>query len=217
MEKKRVLIVYYTYTHQTKVQLRHLIAGLEGAGIEVVQERLAPITPYKFPFKTFIPLATAMVMTFFQKRMTIAPVAACCVDAWDCVVLAGPTWSYNPSGPMLDFLDRYGRDVCGGKRVVPLISCRAYWRLHFWTIKRRLGRYGSVVENPIVFSHPVKEPWRTLGLLLKLLGKIAQRRYSWFRLHYPRYGHNEAQRIEAREQGKKLAERLQSEPFHPRP
>ena len=136
MDKKRVLIVYYTYTHQTKVQLRHFIAGLEGAGIEVTQERLTPITPYEFPFKTFIRLATAMVVTSFQKRMTIAPVAARCVDSWDCIVLAGPTWSYNPSGPMLDFLDRYGREVCGGKRVVPLISCRAYWRLHFWTIKK---------------------------------------------------------------------------------
>ena len=211
MSKKRVLIVYYTYTQQTKIQLRQFIAGLESAGVEVTQERLAPITPYEFPFKTFFRLGTAMVVTFFQKRMTILPVAERCYDSWDCIVLAGPTWSYNPSGPVLDFLDRYGKEVCGGKMVVPFISCRAYWRLHYWTLKKHLCHCGSLVEEPVVFTHPVKEPWRSLGLLLKLQGKIARRQYAWFRQHYPRYGHSEEQRVEAMQQGKQLAERLHSD------
>jgi hypothetical protein len=208
---KRVLIVYYSYTQQTKLQLKQFIAGLESSGVEVVQERLEPITPYTYPFATNIRLASAMLMTFFQKRMTIKPVAESCFASWDCIVLAGPTWSYNPSGPVLDFLDRYGKDVCGGQLVVPFISCRAYWFLHYWTLKRRLSRYGATVEQPIVFTHPVKEPWRSLGLLLKLRGgEIARRRYSLLRRHYPKYGHSQEQRVEAMEQGKKLAERLLS-------
>ena len=208
MSKKRVLIVYYSYTQQTRIQLERFITGLECGGIEVIQERLEPIAPYDFPFTTNSSLAVAMVATFFQKRMAIKPVAERCFGSWDCIVLAGPTWSYNPSGPVLDFLDRYGRDICGGRLVIPFISCRAYWLLHYWTLKRRLRRYGSTVEKPIIFTHPVKEPWRSIGLLLKLRGKIAQRQYSWLRQHYPRYGHSEEQRVEAIEQGKKLAEKL---------
>jgi len=93
--------------------------------------------------------------------------------------------------------------------VVPFISCRAYWFLHYWTLKRRLRRFGATVAPPIVFSHPVKEPWRSIGLLLKLRGgELARRRYSWLRHHYPKYGHSQAQRVEALEQGQKLAERL---------
>ena len=67
MAKKRVLIVYYSYTQQTKMQLKKFILGLENAGIEVSQERLEPIFPYEFPFRTNMRLALAMFLTFFQK------------------------------------------------------------------------------------------------------------------------------------------------------
>ena len=106
MPKKRVLIVYYSYTQQTRILLKRFIAGLESADIEVVQEQLEPIAPYEFPMTTNTRLAIAMVATLFQRRMAIRPVAKHSFGSWDCIVLAGPTWSYNPSGPMLDFLDR---------------------------------------------------------------------------------------------------------------
>jgi len=206
--KKRVLIIYYSYTQQTKMQLKKFIFGLENAGIEVIQERLEPITPYEFPFRTNLRLAIAMTMTFFQRRMPIRPVAGHCFEDWDCIVLAGPTWSYHPSGPVLDFLDRYGREVCGGKVIIPFISCRSYWRFHYWTLKRRLGLYGCDVQSPIVFMHPQKEPWRFIGLILQLRGKILRRQHTWFRQHYPAYGHSKEQGADAMEKGKKLAERM---------
>lgn len=211
MAKKRVLIVYYSYTQQTKTLLKKFIQGLETAGIEVNQERLEPITPYEFPFRTNLRLAVAMVLTFFQKRMTIKPVADSCFQSWDCIILAGPTWSYHPSGPVLDFLDRYGSDVCGSKIVIPFISCRSYWRLHYWTLKRHLGIYGSKVQKPIVFLHPQKEPWRFVGLILQLRGKIMRRENSWFRQRYPGYGHSKEQGADAIDEGKKLAEKLLSD------
>ncbi|MBV5318059.1 MAG: hypothetical protein JZU50_09630 [Desulfobulbaceae bacterium] len=190
------------------MQLKKFIAGLEGAGVETTQERLEPITPYEFPFRTNLRLAVAMVTTFFQRRMPIKPVAAHCFDSWDCIILAGPTWSYNPSGPVLDFLDRYGKDVCGGRLVVPFISCRSYWQLHYWTIKKCLGQYNSKVEKPVVFTHPVKEPWRSIGLLLTLRGKFAWQKYAWLRKHYPKYGHSEEQGVDAMAKGRQLAEKL---------
>ncbi len=208
MAKKRVLIVYYSYTQQTKTLLKKFINGLETAGIEVSQERLEPITPYEFPFRTNMNLAVAMLLTFFQRRMRIKPLADNCFQSWDCVILAGPTWSYHPSGPVLDFLDRYGKDVCGGKIVIPFISCRSYWRLHYWTLKRRLGSYGSNVQSPIVFLHPQKEPWRFVGLILQLRGKMMRRENSWFRQHYPAYGHSKSQAGEAMEKGQQLAEKI---------
>ncbi|MBU1566339.1 MAG: hypothetical protein KJ630_12035 [Proteobacteria bacterium] len=211
MPKKRVLIVYYSYTQQTKTLLKKFIYGLESGGVEVSQERLEPLNPYEFPFRSNIRLAIAMAMTFFQKRMTIKPLAANCFGTWDCIILAGPTWSYHPSGPVLDFLDRYGRDVCGGKKIIPFISCRSYWRLHYWTLKRRLVLYGSEVNKPIVFLHPQKEPWRFIGLILQLRGKMMRRENSWFRHRYPGYGHSKRQGGEAMEEGKKLAIKLRGD------
>jgi hypothetical protein len=190
------------------MQLKKFISGLESGGIQVFQERLEPIAPYEFPFKTNMRLAIAMVMTFFQRRMTIKPVTDECFHSWDCIVVAGPTWSWHPSGPVLDFLDRYGREVCGDKMVIPFISCRSYWRLHYWTLRKLLGGYGCKVEKPVVFMHPQKEPWRFFGLILQLRGKIMRRENSWFRHHYPAYGHSKEQGNEALAEGKRLAEKI---------
>lgn len=136
------------------------------------------------------------------------PVSAHCIGNWDCIILAGPTWSYHPSGPVLDFLDRYGREICAGKRVIPLISCRSYWRWHYWTLKARLQRYGASVAEPIVFTHPIREPWRLIGLVLQLRGKMVRREKSWFRNHYPGYGHSKQQALEALHKGREIAEKL---------
>lgn len=203
-----MLIVFYSFTQQTRLLLKKFVAGLEEEGIEVVLERLEPVEPYDFPFKSNLSLATAMVMTFFRRRLTIHPVNANCFDGWDCIVLAGPTWSYHPSGPMLDFLDRYGRQVCAGKAVIPFISCRSYWRLHYWTMRRRLTSYGARTEPPIVFMHPIREPWRLIGLVLQLRGKMVRRENSWFRRHYPGYGHSKEQGDMAMAEGRRLAQKL---------
>ena len=211
LKKKRVLIIFYSFTQQTRILLKKFIEGLEGEGIEVALERLEPLTPYDFPFKTNLRLALTMVMTFFCKRDEIHPVSARCFEDWDIIVLAGPTWSYHPSGPMLDFLDRYGRQVCAGRKVIPFISCRSYWRLHYWTIKRRLQRYGARPTGPIVFEHPINEPWRFFGLILQLRGKMVRKEKSWFRKHYPGYGHSKEQGDAALKEGRQVARSLLSE------
>ena len=205
---RRVLIVSYSFTQQTRALVRQFAGGLASAGVGVVQERLEPIRPYAFPFPSDFQLAIAMVATLFGRRMPIQPVSERCRGEWDRIILAGPTWSYHPSGPVLAFLDRDARIVCKGQTVIPLISCRAYWQWHARILQRQLVRCGATVESPLVFPHPVNEPWRSLGLLLKLRGKIARKRHAWLRRHYPRYGHNQAQRHQAWEQGRQLGLRL---------
>ena len=200
-----MLIVFYSFTQQTRLLLQKFVEGLDGEGIEVVLERLEPVVSYSFPFKTNFSLAKAMIETFFRSRMTIQPVNEICFKDWDCIVLAGPTWSYYPSGPMLDFLDRYGKQVCAGKMVIPFISCRSYWRLHYWTVKKRLLRAGARPVRPIVFVHPIREPWRFIGLVLQLRGKMVRKKNSWFRKRYPAYGHNKTQGDEARAAGRQVA------------
>jgi len=208
LKRKRVLIVFYSFTQQTRILLKKFVEGLEGEGIEVALERLEPIDPYEFPFKTNFNLAVAMVRTFFRHRMKIHPVSPQCFEDWDCIVLAGPTWSYHPSGPMLDFLDKYGRQVCADKKVIPLISCRSYWRLHYWTVKQHLKGYSAKPTAPIVFVHPIREPWRFIGLVLQLRGKMIRKEKSWFRKHYPGYGHSKEQGDAAMEEGRRVARSL---------
>lgn len=207
--KKRVLVIYYSFTQQTHILLRQFSAGLLQQGLEVEYERLQPLNPYEYPFQTDTRLVAVMIRTFFRGRKKVKPVSDKCYKSWDFIVLAGPTWSYHPSGPMLDFLDTYGQSVLAGKKVIPFISCRSYWRIHHLSLKRELRRVGAHAYPPLVFKHPMKEPYRFIGLLLKLRGKMIQK--QWFRKHYESYGHSTAQGQEAFRYGVKLAKNMSAE------
>jgi hypothetical protein len=204
--KKRVLVVYYSFTQQTRILLKQFCAGLQEEGIEVDSERLEPVNPYEFPFQSDVRLVTVMMRTFFKGRKEVQPISDKCFESWDYVVLAGPTWSYFPSGPILDFLDRYGEKVLAGKKVIPFISCRSYWRLNNRTLAKRCKKLGAESLPPFVFEHPTREPYRVLGLLLKLRGKMI--RSDWFRKNYESYGHNKAQAEEAFEKGQQLGKNI---------
>lgn len=208
MAKKRVLIVFYSFTQQTRLLVKNFMAGLEDEGVTVALERLQPVEPYDFPFKNNMSLGWAMLQTFAQKRMELHPVNPDYLSQWDCIVIAGPTWSYNPSGPILAFLDTYGSKLCKGQLVLPFISCRSYWRIHHWIIKHKLKKVGAHVQAPIVFTHPIKEPWRIIGLMLQLRGKMMRKENSWFRKHYPSYGHSKEQVKEALGTGRAFAREL---------
>jgi hypothetical protein len=200
---KRLLIIYYSFTQQTRLLLKRFAAGLEETGIEVTLVRLEPVTPYSMPFRTNLSLLRAMVETFFCRRTPIKELPVACRGGWDRIVIAGPTWSYQPSGPVLSFLDHYAAD-CENIDVTPLISCRSYWRLNYRTVRKKLEKAGARVLEPIVYQHPTKEPYRVIGLLLQLRGKMVRRDKSWFRKHYPHYGHNQDQLQQAETRGREM-------------
>ncbi len=202
---KRVLIVYYSFSGQTQLLIQKLVNGLEEEGVEVVLERLEPVVHITFPFLTWKKMADVMISSFFRRHVQIFPVDHLVDRKWDSVILAGPTWSYNPSGPMLDFLDRYGSKLLAGTTVIPFISCRSYWRVHYWGLKAILKNFGARVKSPIVYLHSSSEPWRTIGLFLQLVGRLPRLESSWFRKRYPRYGHSKEQYEDAIERGRELA------------
>jgi hypothetical protein len=72
-------------------------------------------------------------------------------------------------------------------------------------MKQRLQRDGAKIAQPIVFLHPIKEPWRFIGLVLQLRGKMVRKEHSWFRKHYPAYGHSKMQGNEAKAAGRQVA------------
>lgn len=205
--KKRILLLYFSLSSQTNNLVQALVTGMEESDVSVVRERLSPREKLRFPLGSVWATLRLMVVTFFRRRMEIDPLSPSCFDPYDLVILAGPTWSYNPSGPVLSLLDRDGKRVFRDKVVIPLISCRGYWRLHAWGLERLLRGCGSRVANLIVFSHPNSEPWRTIGVFLKLAGKIPEKK-SWLRKKYKKYGHTRKQLDEARRFGQMLGEEI---------
>jgi len=205
--QKNILILYYSYSSQTKNLLHAMINGMDPYPVSVLLQRVEPIAPQHFPFGSIPKTFWKMLVTFFRQRVPIKSLPEQCFQHYDLVILAGPTWSYNPSGPILALFDRDGKKLFKEQLVIPLISCRGYWRMHWWGLKDLLKKCGATVPNLIVFSHPSKEPWRTVGVFLKLAGKVPER-MSWMKKHYRKYGHTPAQLDEARNFGEQIAEVL---------
>jgi hypothetical protein len=203
-QKKRILILYYSFSSQTKNLVQSMSDGMAEYQISVVRERIDPVTRQHFPIGTVPKTVKKMIVTFFRQRLPIQPLPQHCFEPYDLIILAGPTWSYNPSGPVLSLMDRDGERLFAQKKVIPLISCRGFWRLHWWGIKSLLKKAGAVVPNGIIFTHTSKEPWRTIGVFLKLAGEVPER-MSWMREHYPKYGHTRQQLTEARKFGERIA------------
>lgn len=207
-EQPRVLVIYFSYSGQTSGLLHRLVDGLREEGVAVTLERLQPVVPLRFPLGSVAKTLLMMLTTFLRFRVPIAPLGDSCRQPSDLVILAGPTWSYNPSGPVLSFLDRDGR-LLTDRTVLPLISCRGYWRLHWYGLRHLLRRLGAVVQEPLVFNHPQPEPWRTIGVFLKIAGLVPERSPLVGR-YYRRFGHSKEQLELAWQEGRQLAARLRA-------
>jgi len=205
--QKKILILSYSFSGQTSGLLRQIQAALLQEGHLVVKERITPCQPLKFPTSSIAACLKMMLTTFLRLRVPIQPLSALCRQHFDLIMLAGPTWSYNPSGPILSLLDRDGGTLFKGQTVLPVISCRGYWRLHSYGLKRMLQHCGATIPNTIVFSHPHQEPWRTLGVFLKIAGKSPER-WPVLGRYYRHFGHSKEQQEEAARFGSLIGQTL---------
>ena len=203
----QVLFLYFSFSGQTGVLVHRLAAGLKEQGVEVFFEKLKPARHLRFPVGSVFRTFAMMLTTFFRLRVPIQELSSKCDQEYDLIILAGPTWSYNPSGPVLSFLDRYGNEVLGGREVLPLISCRGYWKMHWWVLRKKLQKCGAHFSNLIAFTHPNPEPWCTIGVFLKIAGKNPER-LRFIGKHYDRFGHSNKQMEEARRFGVEISQAL---------
>jgi hypothetical protein len=206
-KEKHVLILCYSYSGQTSSLLRKLSEGLERQQVKVSIEKLSPNKTIRFPFGDIPTTLKMMLITFFRKRFPIAELSEKCNREYDLIILAGPTWSYHPSGPVLSLFDRDGSRLFKGRTVIPFISCRGYWRAHWYGLRQKLRKCGATIPNLIVFTHPTKEPWRTIGVFLKLAGKNPEQS-GLMKKVYSKYGHGTDQLVEAKRFGELLGQTL---------
>lgn len=206
----RVCIIYFSLSGQSRGLINLLAAGLRSQGVEVFIEQIVARHRIGFPFYSVFKTLIMMLLTFFRKRNPIQPLSEGCFQAYDLIVLAGPTWSYNPSGPVLDLLDRYGERLFKGRQVSPLISCRGYYRMHERGLKKSLQRCGAQVTDSIIFRHPVPEPWSTIGVFLRSAGYHPEK-ISLLAKHYNHFGHSVDQLLEVKFTGSRLGAQLQKQ------
>ncbi len=188
-----VLILYYSFSNQTRRMVHVAKEVLRDEGYTFYEERIRPKYPLTFPVNSILDTFILMIKTFFRWRVPIYPLSERALKGeFNLVVLAGPTWSYNPSGPILSLLDLHGQELFKATKVLPLISCRSYWKRHYTYLRGRIQSLGGAVLPPIVLRHPLKEPWKTLGVFFTIAGKNP-RRLPLLRNRYVQYGHTKEQ------------------------
>jgi len=205
-----VLIIYYSLSGQSRGLVNLFKAGLKDEGVCVAVEQLRACEKISFPFKSITYTLKMMITTFFRFRIQIEPLHSRCFKSYDLIVISGPTWSYNPSGPVLSLFDRDGQTLMAGQRVLPLISCRGYYRLHNYFLRKKLISLGADLEESLVFTHPVSEPWSTIGVFLKSAGYRPEI-MNFSRNYYPHFGHTTAQLKQARTYGRQIGHYLIAE------
>jgi hypothetical protein len=142
----RVLLVYYTYTQQTRLVAEAMADVLRDRGCEV---RLAAIefTDKRWAERfTRFPLRHAYLdvlgMSPAQLRGATGEIRIP-DDAkqgdYDLVCIGSPTWFFRPSVPIRSYLksEAAGR-ILDGKRFTAFVVCRRYWSINLKSV-RKLG------------------------------------------------------------------------------
>jgi len=204
----KILCVYYSYSGQTAKLISAFTKGFSQEGGEAVIVRLHPLKKFLFPFPSLKATLWMMFRTCFLVRDKVAKQTVP-VEDFDAVLIGGPTWSYSPSGPMLAWLDSEGHNILSGRKTLPIISCRSYWKLHHQKLKRTILAMGGKPLNPLIVTHPIREPWRSIGVFLSLIGK-QHIKIPIIRKHYQKYGHSREQIEEVRKLGSAFAGKLKA-------
>lgn len=206
-DRPKVLIIFFSFSRQTRKLVQAVAEGMESQGVDVVRQRLVPVETLNFPFKSISTTFLMMLLTLLRKRIPIRPLDKKSFHRYDMIILAGPTWSYNPSGPVLSFLDDYGERILKNQLVLPIISCRSYWRTHWYYLKGRIRKCHGIPLTPWAFTHNVPEPWKTVGVFLTIAGKNPKR-IPILKKFYTRYGHSNRQLALLKDKATALAREL---------
>ncbi len=155
---KRVLLISYSQTGQLSAIAERIAAPLRAAGHQVHFERLAPATPYPWPWP---------IVSFFDAfpecvQLDAPPLLPLATDPeapFDLVVLTYQVWYLSPALPMTAFLkSREGRRLIAGRPVVTLVACRNMWLSAQATMQGLIADAGGRLIDHLAFvdqGHPL--------------------------------------------------------------
>ncbi|WP_303903300.1 dialkylrecorsinol condensing enzyme [Thiohalomonas denitrificans] len=144
MEKKRVLVVYYSQTGQLARVVESVIGPLAAEpSIRVDLECVRPENDYPFPWP-FFRFLDVFPESVYLESPALKPCGFDPDADYDLIILAYQVWFLSPSLPIAGFLQSAsGRRVLAGKPVVTLIACRNMWLTAQERVKELLGAAGA--------------------------------------------------------------------------
>ncbi|MGD0391124.1 MAG: flavodoxin family protein [Acidimicrobiales bacterium] len=175
--KPSVLMIYYSYTHQTEKVMETMAEALRSRGCEATLARIGFTDPrYEKRFKQF-PMpkpfleVVAMIPAELRHRPATIDIPDIVVEReHDFVLLGAPTWWLSTDIPMRSFLESDTADqVLRGKPFTGAVCCRRYWKHNLKTVRRMGTKRGGEYVDGIHFRYQGGQI-RSLFSLLSFLG-----------------------------------------------
>jgi hypothetical protein len=142
--RPRVLIVYYTYTQQSKLVAEAMADALQARGCDVRQASLG-FTDKRWSERfTRLPLKHAIldIVGMLPPQLRGAtgeieiPEDARAGD-YDLVCIGSPTWFFRQSIPIRSYLESdEAKQLLDGTRFSAFVVCRRYWRQNLKSVRK---------------------------------------------------------------------------------
>lgn len=146
MDKKKVLVIYYSQTGQMRDIADSFCAPFAAdAHYEVSYEQLRLVHEFPFPWTAFT-FFDAFPETFKEQPRPLQPFSDHINGDYDLIVLAYQPWFLTPSPAISSFLQTpAAKKLLANQKVVTLIGCRNMWLGAQEKVKKRLVAYGAKV------------------------------------------------------------------------
>ena len=172
-----VLVVYYSYTQQTRTVAEEMASVFRGRGCAADLAAIELTDPryekrfQQFPMPRPLLEVVAMIPAELRRRPAQIRIPDIVTERdYDLVCIGSPTWWLSTDVPIRSFLESdTARHVLNGKPFAAAVCCRRYWRHNLKTVRRLGTRSGGVFAGGIHFRYQGGQV-RSLLSLLSYLG-----------------------------------------------
>ena len=210
----RVLLLYYSYTGQSKKVLDAAAEVLRARGCDVTEAPVEFTDPRyaerfsRFPMRSVWPEFLGMLPAQTLKRTgDIRTPDAVRTGDYDLICIGSPTWWDTVSMPLRSFLMSHeARPLLDGKRFAVFVVCRRKWRKNLRDVRKLAEKKGGRYVDGIHFTYPGGELSSMLSLTSYLgTGEYKQR---WHGLTLPPTNINDEHLEESRRFAARVADKV---------
>jgi len=146
--KRRVLLLYYSFTNQTRRVADEIEAGFVAAGWDVARCEIELVDPryvMDFPLQPFWQRLFRWIPPQITRRTGAIDFPRETLDRpYDLVCVGSPTWWLHPALPIVSFLRTdAARELLEGRPVAVFAVCRAFWWNNVRQVRRLAVRCGA--------------------------------------------------------------------------
>jgi len=168
--KPRVLILYYSFTHQTQKvaeamgeAFAELDCEVQLCNIEFVDERYRIALPFRPVIRKLLPWILPQVLGKTGKVRVPEEVLQ---GEYDLICLGSPTWWFHPAMPVVSFLKSSSASgLLAGKRFAVFAVCRKVWRHNVRRVKKLASQQGANFVDAAAFCFQGNEVQSALSFI----------------------------------------------------